>query len=52
MYDVSNTWKAKYPTAMEVLYLSTKKVTKNWNYTQPEWGETLKELGIIFEGRI
>lgn len=44
-----------YPSAdalMKVLYLSTKKVTKNWNYTQPEWGETLKELEIIFEGRI
>ena len=106
MYDVANTWKEKYPTAMDrweenwgiispffkfsqkirkmiyttntieslnssyrrlnrarnvypsadalmkVLYLSTKKVTKNWNYTQPEWGETLKELEIIFEGRI
>lgn len=37
---------------MKVLYLSTKKVTKNWAYTQPEWGETLKELEIIFEGRI
>ena len=106
MYDVTNAWKGKYPTAMDrweenwgiispffkfsqkirkmiyttntieslnssyrrlnkarnvypsadalmkVLYLSTKKVTKNWNYTQPEWGETLKELEIIFEGRI
>ena len=106
MYDVANTWKEKYPTAMDrweenwgiispffkfsqkirkmiyttntieslnssyrrlnrarnvypsadalmkVLYLSTKKVTKNWNYTQPEWGETLKELEIIFKGRI
>lgn len=106
MHDVTNTWKVKYPTAMDrweenwgiispffkfsqkirkmiyttntieslnssyrrlnrarnvypssdalmkVLYLSTKKVTKNWNYTQPEWGETLKELEIIFEGRI
>lgn len=106
MYDVANTWKEKYPNAMDrweenwgiispffkfsqkirkmiyttntieslnssyrrlnrarnvypsadslmkVLYLSTKKVTKNWNYTQPEWGETLKELEIIFEGRI
>lgn len=44
-----------YPSSdalMKVLYLSTKKVTKNWNYTQPEWGETLKELEIIFEGRI
>ena len=37
---------------MKVLYLSTKKVTKNWTSRQPEWGETLKELEIIFEGRI
>lgn len=22
-------------------------VKENWNYTQPEWGETLKELEII-----
>jgi len=44
-----------YPSAdalMKVLYLSTKKVTKNWDYTQPEWGETLKELEILFQGRI
>ena len=33
-------------------YLSTKKVTKNWTSKQPEWGEILKELEIIFEGRI
>lgn len=106
MYEVTNTWKEKYPTAMDrweenwgvispffkfsqkirkmiyttntieslnssyrrlnkarnvypssdalmkVLYLSTKKVTKNWTSRQPEWGETLKELEIIFEGRI
>lgn len=106
MYDVANTWREKYPTAMErweenwgiispffkfsqkirkmiyttntieslnssyrrlnrarnvypssealmkVLYLSTKKVTKNWTSIQPQWGETLKELEIIFEGRI
>ena len=44
-----------YPSAdalMKVLYLSTKKVTKNWTSIQPQWGETLKELEIIFEGRI
>ena len=106
MYEVTNTWKEKYPTAMDrweenwgiispffkfsqkirkmiyttntieslnssyrrlnkarnvypssdalmkVLYLSTKKVTKNWTSTQPEWGETLKELEIIFNDRI
>lgn len=37
---------------MKVLYLSTKKVTKNWSYRVPEWGEVLKELEIIYEGRI
>lgn len=37
---------------MKVLYLSTKKVTKNWTSKVPEWGETLRELEIIFEGRI
>ena len=106
MYEVTNTWKKKYPTSMDrweenwgiispffkfsqkirkmiyttntieslnssyrrlnrarnvypssdalmkVLYLSTKKVTKNWTSTLPDWGETLKELEIIFEGRI
>ena len=44
-----------YPSAdalMKVLHLSTKKVTKNWTSIQPQWGETLKELEIIFEGRI
>lgn len=44
-----------YPSAdalMKVLYLSTKKVTKNWTSIQPQWGETLKELEILFEGRI
>ncbi len=106
MYDVTNKWKGKYPSAMDrwednwgiispffkfsqkirkmiyttnsieslnssyrrlnrarnvypsqqalmkVLYLSTKKVTKNWTSRQPDWGETLKELEIVFEGRI
>lgn len=37
---------------MKVLYLSTKKVTKNWTSRVPEWGEVLKELEIIYEGRI
>ena len=37
---------------MKVLYLSTKKITKNWTSKQPEWGETLKELEIIYKGRI
>lgn len=44
-----------YPSSdalMKVLYLSTKKVTKNWTSIQPQWGETLKELEILFEGRI
>lgn len=37
---------------MKVLYLSTIKVTKNWTSIIPEWGETLKELEIMYEGRI
>lgn len=37
---------------MKVLYLSTKKVTKNWTSRVPEWGETLRELEIMYEGRI
>lgn len=44
-----------YPSSdslMKVLYLSTKKITKNWTTRQPDWGETLKELEILFEGRI
>ncbi len=44
-----------YPTKeslMKVLYLSTKKVTKNWTSKVPEWGECLKELEIMYEGRI
>lgn len=44
-----------YPSSdslMKVLYLSTKQVTKNWTSTVPEWGETLKELEIMYKGRI
>ena len=44
-----------YPTKdslMKVLYLSTKKVTKNWTSKVPEWGEVLRELEIIYNGRI
>ena len=37
---------------MKVLYLSTKKVTKNWTSRVPEWGEVLKELEIVYKGRI
>lgn len=37
---------------MKVLYLSTKKVTKNWTSKVPEWGEVLRELEIIYNGRI
>lgn len=37
---------------MKVLYLSTKKVTKNWTSRVPEWGEALRELEIMYEGRI
>ena len=44
-----------YPTKdslMKVLYLSTKKVTKNWTSKVPEWDEVLRELEIIYNGRI
>lgn len=44
-----------YPTKealMKVLYLSTKKVTKNWTSRVPEWGEVLRELELTYEGRI
>ena len=37
---------------MKVLYLSTKKITKNWTSRVPEWGEVLKELEIIYKDRI
>ena len=36
----------------KVLYLSTKRITKNWTSKLPEWGECLKELEIMYEGRI
>lgn len=36
----------------KVLYLSTKSITKNWTNKIPEWGETLRELEIMYEGRI
>lgn len=44
-----------YPSSdalMKVLYLSTMRVTKNWTSIVPGWGECLKELEIMFEGRI
>ena len=37
---------------MKVLYLSTKKVTKNWTSVAPGWGEVLRELEIVYKGRI
>lgn len=37
---------------MKVLYLSTKRVTKNWTSRVPDWGEVLRELEIIYQGRI
>jgi transposase-like protein len=37
---------------LKVLYLSTKKVTKNWTSRVPEWGEVLRELEIVYDGRI
>lgn len=36
----------------KVLYLSTKRITKNWTSKVPEWGECLRELEIMYEGRI
>ena len=54
-YRRLNKSRCVYPSAdslMKVLYLSTKRVTKNWTATVPGWGETLKELEIIYEGRI
>ena len=44
-----------YPsiTSLEkVLYLATQRITKNWTSKIPEWGECLKELEIMYEGRI
>ena len=44
-----------YPSVQaleKVLYLSTKKITKNWTSKVPEWGECLRELEIMYEGRI
>ena len=37
---------------MKVLYLSTKRVTKNWTSRVPDWGEVLRELEIIYKDRI
>lgn len=36
----------------KVLYLATKRITKNWTSKVPEWGECLRELEIMYEGRI
>ena len=44
-----------YPSVQaleKVLYLSTKRITKNWTSKVPEWGECLRELEIMYEGRI
>ena len=44
-----------YPTKeslMKVLYLSTRKATKNWTSKVPGWGEVLRELEITYKGRI
>lgn len=44
-----------YPSiqALEkVLYLATKRITKHWTSKIPEWGECLRELEIMYEGRI
>lgn len=36
----------------KVLYLCTRRITKNWTSKVPEWGECLRELEIMYEGRI
>ena len=36
----------------KVLYLATRRSTKNWTSKVPEWGECLKELEIMYDGRI
>lgn len=36
----------------KVLYLATKRITKNWTSKVPEWGECLRELEIMYDGRI
>ena len=44
-----------YPSVQalnKVLYLATKRITKNWTSKVPEWGECLRELEIMYEGRI
>jgi transposase-like protein len=54
-YRRLNRARSVYPSQqslMKVLYLSTLKVTKNWTSILPEWGETLKELELMYEGRL
>ena len=44
-----------YPSVQalnKVLYLATKRITKNWTSKVPEWGECLRELEIMYDGRI
>lgn len=36
----------------KVLYLATRRITKNWTSKVPELGECLKELEIMYDGRI
>lgn len=36
----------------KVLYLATRRITKNWTSKVPEWEECLKELEIMYDGRI
>lgn len=36
----------------KVLYLATRRITKNWTSKVSEWGECLKELEIMYDGRI
>lgn len=37
---------------MKLIYLATKNITKKWNAPIQNWGETIQQLSIIFDGRI
>ena len=54
-YRKLNKGRNVYPSIQalnKVLYLSTRRITKNWTSKVPEWGECLRELEIMYEGRI
>lgn len=37
---------------MKLVYLATMNITKKWNAPIQNWGETIQQLSIIFDGRI